>query len=152
MSLTPKIDPTGPSIKAEKPDPGLAAGVEEQDSATGIKQDPSCDDSKMPLAPKIDPNELTANFDHSDSKHTLTSFDSQDLLEETRTQNRPDSSDTKPEDQLSLMYFKQWGKELKPGERLPDCQITHGSSSSCNHCLGEHSRCDIVNMHWPIRL
>ncbi|KAJ5203262.1 hypothetical protein N7449_005341 [Penicillium cf. viridicatum] len=103
MSLAPKIDPTEPSIKAEKPGPDLAAGVGERDSATGVKQHPSCGDAGMPLAPKIDPNELMTAFDHSDSKHSLTTFDSQDLLEEIRTQNSPDSSDPKPEGQLCLL-------------------------------------------------
>ncbi|KAF4768673.1 hypothetical protein HAV15_002424 [Penicillium sp. str.  len=144
MSLAPKIDPTEPSIKAEKPDPDLVAGVGERNPATGVKPDPSCEDTEMLLAPKIDPNEATATSDHSDSKRSLASFDSQDLLEETRTQNSPDSSNTKPEGQLCLICFMQWGKELKPGKRLLDCQITHGSSSSCNHCLGEHSRCGML--------
>lgn len=148
MSLAPKIDPTEPSIKAEKPGPDLVAGVGERNPATGVKPDPSCEDTEMPLAPKIDPNEATATSDHSDSKRSLTSFDSQDLLEGTRTQNSPDSSDTKPEGQLCLKCFVQWGKKLEPGERLLDCQITHGSSSSCNHCSGEHSRCGMVSMHW----
>lgn len=152
MSLALKIDPTEPSIKAEKPDPDLAAGVGERDSATSVKQHPSCGDAGMPLAPKIDPNEPMTTFDHSDFKHSLTTLDSQDLLEEIRTQNSPGSSDTKPEGRLCLVCFKEWGKELKPGERLLDYQITHGSSSSCNHCLGEHSRCDIVSMHWPRQL
>ena len=149
MSSAPKIDSTEPSIKAEKPDPDLAAGVGKRDSATDAKQDPSCDDTEMPLAPKFDPSEPMTTFDHSDSKRSLTSFDSQDLLEEKGTQSSLDSSDTKPEGQLCLVCFEQWGKELKPGERLLDCQITHGSSSSCNHCLGEHSRCGMVSMHWP---
>lgn len=148
MSLAHKIDPTEPSIKAEKPGPDLVAGVGERNPATGVKPDPSCEDTEMPLAPKIDPNEATATSDHSDSKRSLTSFDSQDLLEGTRTQNSPDSSDTKPEGQLCLKCFVQWGKKLEPGERLLDCQITHGSSSSCNHCSGEHSRCGMVSMHW----
>lgn len=148
MPLAPTIDPTGPSIKAEKPGPDLVAGVGEQNPATGVKPDPSCEDTEMPLAPKIDPNEPTATSDHSDSKRSLASFDSQDLLEGTRTQNSPDSSDTKPEGQLCLKCFVQWGKKLEPGERLLDCQITHGSSSSCNHCSGEHSRCGMVSMHW----
>lgn len=152
MSLAPKIDPTEPSIKAEKPDPDLAASVRERNPATGVKPDSSCKDTEMPLAPKIDPNEATATPDHSDSKRSLASFDSQDLLEETRTQNSPDSPDTKPEGQLCLKCFMQWGKELKPDERLLDCQITHGSSSSCNHCLGEHSRCGMVGMHWSQQL
>lgn len=152
MPLAPKIDPTEPSIKAEKPDPDLVAGVGERNPATGVKPDPSCEDTEMPLAPKIDPNEATATSDHSESKRSLASFDSQDFLEETRTQNSPDSSDTKPEGQLCLKCFMQWGKELKPSERLLDCQITHGSSSSCNHCLGEHSRCGMVSMYWPQQL
>lgn len=152
MPLAPKVDPIEPCIKVEKPDPDLAASMSEWNSAAGVKQEPSCEDTEMPLAPKIDPNEPTASFDHSDSKRNLTPFDSKDILEEPRTPSSPESSGTKPQGQLCLVCFKQWGKQLKPGERLLDCQITHGSFSNCGHCLGEHSECEIVSIHWPQQL
>ncbi|CAG8133033.1 unnamed protein product [Penicillium nalgiovense] len=138
MPLAPTIDPAELSIKDEKPDP--------ERNAPSTKQEPSYEDTEMPLAPKIDPNEPTASFDHSDSKCSLTPFGSQDLLKETRTLSSPESSDTKPQGQLCLVCFKQWGKQLESGERLVDCQIAHGSSPNCGQCLLKDSRCEIVSI------
>jgi hypothetical protein len=140
MPLAPAIEPAELSIKDEKPDP-------ERNAAARTKQEPSYEDTEMPLPPKIDPNELTASFDHSDSKCSLTPFDSQDLLKETHTPSSPESSDTKPQGQLCLVCFKQWEKQLESGERLVDCQIAHGSSTNCDQCLLKHSGCEIVSIN-----
>ncbi|QQK46067.1 hypothetical protein Pdw03_0965 [Penicillium digitatum] len=168
MAFVPKIDPTEPWIKAEKPDTDLAASIHKQDAATdldptellikvekldsdlaasienqksttGAKQEPYREDTEMPLAPKFDLNEPIANLGHSDSECSLASFNPQDLLEEKRTPSSLEFSDKNIQGQLCVICFKEWERQLKPSERLLDCQITQGNSPGCDPCAQRRS-------------
>ncbi|KAJ5440790.1 hypothetical protein N7491_003196 [Penicillium cf. griseofulvum] len=133
MTLAAKIDPTESTITYRR-----------TEGATSGKNDPYYEDVDISSAPNIDPNEPTANSNHSDCKRSLTPFDSKDLLEEKRTPGSVESSGTKPQGQLCISCFKEWGMPMKPGGRLLDCQTSHKKSTRCGHCVRRHFTCVLV--------